>query len=74
MKTIMSSNVNNNVWFFRWATQFIVFILLNIINEGIISACFEGAFYDNKVSEILEISKNVKVNANYFSISCTKSR
>ena len=34
-------------------------ILLSAVNEGI-SACFVGAFEDNKVSEILELPKDVK--------------
>jgi hypothetical protein len=34
-------------------------ILLSVVNEGI-GACFVGAFQDNKVSEILELSKDVR--------------
>ena len=34
-------------------------ILLSAVNEGI-DACFVGAFEDNKVSEILELPKDVK--------------
>ena len=34
-------------------------ILLSAVNEGI-GACFVGAFEDNKVSEILELPKDVK--------------
>jgi nitroreductase len=34
-------------------------ILLSAINEGI-DACFVGAFEDNKVSEILELPKDVR--------------
>lgn len=34
-------------------------ILLAVVNEGI-GACFVGAFEDNKVSEILELPKDVK--------------
>ncbi len=34
-------------------------ILLTAVNEGI-GACFVGAFEDNKVSEILELPKDVK--------------
>jgi nitroreductase len=34
-------------------------ILLSAVNEGI-GACFVGAFQDNKVSEILELPKDVK--------------
>jgi hypothetical protein len=33
--------------------------LLSAVNEGI-GACFVGAFQDNKVSEILELPKNVR--------------
>ncbi len=34
-------------------------ILLTVVNEGV-GACFVGAFEDNKVSEILELPKDVK--------------
>ena len=34
-------------------------ILLSAVNEGI-GACFVGAFQDNKVSEILELPKDVR--------------
>jgi nitroreductase len=34
-------------------------ILLSAVNEGI-GACFVGAFEDNKVSEILELPKDVR--------------
>ncbi len=34
-------------------------LLLSAVNEGI-SACFVGAFEDNKVSEILELPKDVR--------------
>jgi nitroreductase len=34
-------------------------ILLSAVNEGI-GACFVGAFEDNKVSEILEVPKDVR--------------
>lgn len=34
-------------------------ILLTAVNEGI-GACFVGAFYDDKVSEILELPKHVR--------------
>ncbi len=36
-----------------------ILILLTVVNEGI-SACFVGAFEDNKVSEILGLPKNVR--------------
>ena len=36
-----------------------VLILLSAVNEGI-GACFVGAFEDNKVSEILELPKDVR--------------
>ena len=34
-------------------------ILLTVVNEGV-GACFVGAFEDNKVSEILDLPKDVK--------------
>jgi nitroreductase len=34
-------------------------ILLSAVNEGL-GACFVGAFQDNKVSEILELPKDVR--------------
>jgi nitroreductase len=34
-------------------------ILLSAVNEGS-GACFVGAFQDNKVSEILELPKDVR--------------
>ena len=36
-----------------------ILILLTAVNEGI-GACFVGAFQDNKVSEILELPKDVR--------------
>ena len=35
-------------------------MLLTSVSQGIIAACFVGAFEDNKVSEVLNLSKHVK--------------
>ena len=37
-----------------------ILMLLTSVSQGIIAACFVGAFEDNKVSEVLNLSKHVK--------------
>jgi nitroreductase len=37
-----------------------MFMLLTSVSQGIIGACFVGAFEDDKMSEILNLSKHVK--------------